>query len=51
MSHAETQRYADAETRQRYDKLRLQRVIQNHEDFVWVGLRDPRTPPNLVPVH
>jgi hypothetical protein len=51
MSHAETQRYADAETRQRYDELRLQRMIQNHEDFVWVGLRDPRTPPNLVPVH
>lgn len=51
MSFTETQRYADAETRQRYDELCLQHLMQNDENFVWVDLPDPRIPPILDPIH
>ncbi|KAK4031854.1 hypothetical protein C8A01DRAFT_51204 [Parachaetomium inaequale] len=35
MSSADIQRYADSKTRQRYDELRLYRVVEEDEDFIW----------------
>ncbi|KAH6631393.1 hypothetical protein F5144DRAFT_510880 [Chaetomium tenue] len=35
MSFADTQRYADAETRHRYDELCLRHMLQGDKNFVW----------------